>query len=293
MLSIIISSYQPQFYNALEKNISETCGIDYEIIKIENPGTMSITHAYNQGALKAKFPYLLFLHEDVIFHSKDWGNKLVKHLKNEQIGIVGIAGSSYIPTAPSGWHIPSDHHNHVHIIQNIKDRSNPAPLSTFKNGEISKKTLAVDGVFMAVKKANIPNPIFNKNVIGFHGYDLDFSLRTAKKFQNIIIADILLEHFSPGKPDQSLFENNIKIRKNLGSNFNDKIVPDIETKAFIAHIENSNLYNGISLKNLFKTLYFLPVGKIKLKDYFTIFKHYYNYLTFKKDYTEKYNYKKI
>lgn len=293
MLSIIISSYQPEFYNALEKNISETCGIAYEIIKIDNPGTMSITAAYNKGVLKAQFPYLLFLHEDLIFHTKDWGRKLIAHLQNPKTGIVGIAGSSYIPTAPSGWHIPSDYHNHVHIIQNIKDKSNPAPLSTFKNGDVTKNAIAIDGVFMAINKANIPSPIFNENVKGFHGYDLDFSLQTAKKYQNYIVSDILLEHFSRGKPDQTLFENNIQIRAAHGNNFNVKNESDIERKAFIAFVEQHNLFKGISIQNLMRTLRFFPVGKIKLKDYFIIFRHYYNYLKFKKNYTEKYNYKKI
>lgn len=62
MLSIIISSYQPQFYSALEKNIAETIGIPYEIIKIDNPNLMGICEAYNKGASLSKYDYLLFVH---------------------------------------------------------------------------------------------------------------------------------------------------------------------------------------------------------------------------------------
>ena len=65
MLSIIISSYQPHYYTALEKNIAATCGVEYELIKIDNPGLMGLCQAYNKGAEKAKYEYLLFLHEDV------------------------------------------------------------------------------------------------------------------------------------------------------------------------------------------------------------------------------------
>ena len=50
MLSIIISSYQPQNFSAIEKNIAETCGILYEIIKVDNKNLMGKCAAYNIGA---------------------------------------------------------------------------------------------------------------------------------------------------------------------------------------------------------------------------------------------------
>ncbi|HBR11511.1 MAG TPA: hypothetical protein DD740_04740 [Chryseobacterium sp.] len=76
MLSIIISSYQPDYFAALEKNIAETCGIPYEIVKIDNPGVMGICEAYNKGAALAQYENLLFLHEDVEFETKDWGGDI-------------------------------------------------------------------------------------------------------------------------------------------------------------------------------------------------------------------------
>ncbi|MFX5306134.1 glycosyltransferase, partial [Acinetobacter baumannii] len=62
---------------------------------------MSITEAYNSGAEKSTFENLLFLHEDIIFYTRNWGNKLLHHLQKESTGIVGVAGSSYVPFAPS------------------------------------------------------------------------------------------------------------------------------------------------------------------------------------------------
>ena len=103
MLSIIISSYQPTFFNALKENIGETCGIPFEVIKIENNGQMGICEAYNRGAEKAQYDNLLFLHEDVLFHTKNWGNTLINLLKKGNTGTVGLAGSNYVPYAPSTW----------------------------------------------------------------------------------------------------------------------------------------------------------------------------------------------
>ena len=94
MLSIIVSSYQPENFSALEKNIAETCGVDYELIKIDNPGIMGIPKAYNKGAKKARFENLLFLHEDVLFHTQNWGENvagvlsILSILAKATIGIV-------------------------------------------------------------------------------------------------------------------------------------------------------------------------------------------------------------
>ena len=121
MLSIRISSYQPQFYSALEKNIAETIGIPYEIIKIDNPNLMGICEAYNKGASLSKYDYLLFVHEDVIFHTKEWGQKLINHLKLENVGVIGVAGSNYVPIAPIGWYLPDNSYNFLNYIQNDKN----------------------------------------------------------------------------------------------------------------------------------------------------------------------------
>lgn len=78
IISIIISSYQPNYFLALEKNIAETIGIPYEIIKIDNPNTMGICEAYNKGASKAQFENLLFIYEDILFQTKYWGRVIDK-----------------------------------------------------------------------------------------------------------------------------------------------------------------------------------------------------------------------
>ena len=103
MLSIIISSYQPHYYIALEKNIADTIGIPYEIIKIDNPRIMGICEAYNRGAEKAQYDFLLFLHEDVLFETQDWGKELIELLNLENCGAIGVAGTDYYGYVPYQW----------------------------------------------------------------------------------------------------------------------------------------------------------------------------------------------
>lgn len=284
MISIIISSYQPNFFNALEKNISETCGVEHEIIKIDNHNLMSISEAYNKGASKAQFPHLLFLHEDILFHTEGWGTKFIEYLTQKSAGIIGVAGGGYVPAAPCGWNVHNEQYKHLHLIQNNKKGDAPKLINTFVESEKSIECYAIDGVFMGMTKEKFNKYKFNEEIKGFHGYDLDLSLRVAKKYRNYVIGNILIEHFSHGSADQAWFENNIQIRKKLGNNYHPYKNADIETKIFINFLELFFKYYGITLKNILQSLFFLPLGKVNGQHYLTITKQYYYHLRYKKLY---------
>lgn len=252
MISIIISSYQDKFYSALEKNIAKTIGVAYEIIKIDNPNTMGLCEAYNKGASKSQYDFLLFIHEDVIFHTKNWGDLLLSHLNKENIGVIGVAGSNYVPKAPIGWHLPDNRFNFLNLIQNNKSTTNP---KLFSNIITPKHVFAIDGVFMALKKSIYLDYCFDDNLKGFHGYDLDFSLRIAQKYQNLVINDILIEHFSIGNPDLEWYNANVYVRKKINYHYNyyDK---EIEKLVFISFMKNTFKYFGFNYNVFFKLLRF-------------------------------------
>lgn len=265
MLSIVVSSHNKSFFNALTKNIEHTCGTVTEIIKIDNPGTMGLCKAYNKGALQASFPNILFLHEDVEFREKNWGQRLINHLNDAETGIIGLAGSSYVPVAPSGWFIAKQ-----------------------KNNSQKTKAFAVDGVFLAMRLKHFKEFSFNENVQGFHGYDLDISLRVAKKYNNYIVNDILIDHFSAGKPNQQWLDNNIQIRKNIGNTYQNVINSTLEKTAYINFVKAYFSYYKITSTNILKTFEFYPFTKIKLNDHFEILKMYYFLLKYRKMYHKKY-----
>ena len=205
MLSIIISSYQPHYYIALEKNIADTIGIPYEIIKIDNPGIMGICEAYNRGAEKAQYDYLLFLHEDVLFETKDWGLILTQLLSKKSIGCVGLAGGDYVSTYPLPWW-QNKERRFFHLNQ----------ISTNEEKKINRLTehknvIFLDGVFIACRRNIFLETRFSDYLQGFHGYDMDFSWRASQTHQNIVSHEITLTHFSAGHPNIEWFKSLILI----------------------------------------------------------------------------------
>lgn len=287
MLSIIISSYQKHYFDQLVKNISETIGdgFRYEIIQIWNPNLMSITEAYNLGAKRSKYENYLFLHEDIIFYTKKWGEKLISHLEEKNTGIIGVAGSSYVPAAPSSWTV-AEKYNFVKILQGNKENNEAVNINSAK--DYRTKVFAVDGVFLAIKKVYFDDIEFDETLKGFHGYDLDFSLRTSKKFQNYIINDILIKHFSGGNLDKPWLDTNIRIREKLGSDFNRIIDPEVEKSVFKSFLFNYFEFYPINLKNILFTLKFYP-KKLNFKDHLEIAKKYFNYIRYSKKINHKHS----
>ncbi|MCG7281481.1 glycosyltransferase family protein [Chryseobacterium taklimakanense] len=226
MISVVISSYQPKYFTALEKNIAETVGIPYEIIKIDNPGLMGICEAYNKGALQAAYPFLLFLHEDVEFVTTDWGKILVEVLSTQNIGVVGLAGSNYVPNVPSPfWAITEN--NFLHIIQLNGQES----VHTFELIE-DKAVFSLDGVFLGVTKLVFEEFKFSKSLHGFHGYDLDFSIRVASKYINLVTSKISAKHFSTGNANKEWLENVILARNFYKIPSSQKTIVKNEIKAY-------------------------------------------------------------
>lgn len=286
MISIIISSYLPRYFAALEKNIAETIGVPYEIIRINNPGLMGICEAYNQGAEKAQYDYLLFSHEDILFHTQDWGEKLMAHLDRPDAGIIGLAGSSYVPVAPSSWTV-SEKYNSVNILQGNKENESSYLIRRTKSR--MNPVYAVDGVFMAIRKNNFIPYKFNEELKGFHGYDLDLSLRISKKLQNYVVDDILIEHFSKGNLDKTWLDTNIGIRQKLGSDFQKEIDNETEKNIFLGFLYKYFEYYPVNRKNILFTLKFYPFKYLSFKQNILILKRYFNYIRYASGINKKLN----
>lgn len=212
MISVIVCSIEEHLFNRFSESLAKTIGVDYELIRIENQKEkLPIAKAYNKGASQASFDFLVFVHEDVVFHTDNWGGELVNRFQLlNNPGVLGIAGSNYLPISPSYWWIPDPTRRFSNYMDNHESgkigegkhrnsgHSNPVPV------------FLLDGMFLGMKKEVFKKVKFDESLEGFHGYDTSICLRSAEKFQNYFIPDILIEHFSPGKPNTTWLLNTVK-----------------------------------------------------------------------------------
>jgi len=199
MISIIISTQDKVLLDRLSENINETIGVDFEIVAIENKGLYSICEAYNTGVSKSNFPYLCFVHEDVLFKTKDWGIRLISIMKNDPaIGLIGIAGTKFRSTYPSAIGQGPGLRKFL--------RGNIYHWDTYKDFDISNQqkelddVVCIDGVFMFSKKEVFEYCRFDDKLLThFHGYDIDFSLQVFfQSFRVVVDRSVLIAHYSNG-----------------------------------------------------------------------------------------------
>jgi len=215
MLSIIVCSRNKNLPKDFVDNILNTVGVVYEIIPIDNSENQySIFSAYNIGFAKSKYPYICFVHEDVFFHTTNWGEKVIAHLQNPNTGIIGLAGAGIVTRVPASWS------SLLSLSENIiqSDRSGKKETEIFRlplnYTKSIRSVILLDGVFMCMRRELMEKIRFDETLNGFHGYDFDISIQsTVKGYVNNVIYDIVLEHFSRGKTDKLYYKNLITVFK--------------------------------------------------------------------------------
>lgn len=211
MISLIICSRYPDKLDGLKKNVAKTIGTEYEFVIIDNSDNRyNIFSAYNEGVGRSKGDILCFMHEDLVFHSKKWGNRVITHLDNNEIGLIGVAGGFYLPNIPiiTLW----DSVCTSHMIQGITVKNKYYRLnSLYTNNTEKKKALevvAVDGFWFCIKKSMFENIRFDDNTFhDFHCYDLDICMQVLNQNLKIVVVfDILIEHKSSGNANESFYD---------------------------------------------------------------------------------------
>lgn len=215
MISVIICSINSRFCQQLKNNIAETIGVPYEVIAIDNrESNNGICKVYNIGASRASYPVLCFVHEDVLFKTDKWGQLVVKHLSDEKVGLIGVAGGDSKSLVPSTWST-SFQSNEINIIQHTKSNiSKHVAVSANEVRENSKRVVALDGVFLCTRKDVFEQFQFDEKTLnGFHGYDVDYSLQVFTKYEVRVVPDILIQHFSEGSHSRDWLNSTIIVQK--------------------------------------------------------------------------------
>lgn len=220
MISIIVSTHKPQMLERFSVSLSQSIGVEYELISIENHAKYSICEVYNLGVERSIYPYLCFVHEDVILKTKNWGNRLISILENDpKIGLIGVAGSKFKSTYPlSGWgqgpSLSKYKRGHIYHQLGTADKS----YLNFDESIIFKEVedvVCLDGVFLFSKKEVFMHCRFDdKMLTHFHGYDLDISLQIFfQSYRVLVDRGIELIHFSGGNYSSEYTVANKKIMR--------------------------------------------------------------------------------
>jgi hypothetical protein len=200
MFSILVCSINALYLERLKINLNQKVGQPFELLIWDNLAEPKpITEVYNQLASQAKYPYWCFIHEDISFLTMNWAEHLKKAFEDHpETGLIGIAGAKYKSKTPSGWStglLELDCCNIYHKDENGHEQHiymNPGK-SDFE------PVVNVDGVFIAIRREVWKNAHFNeKDLRGFHLYDIDFSMHVVKNWKAAVVFTIDIMHFTQG-----------------------------------------------------------------------------------------------
>jgi glycosyltransferase involved in cell wall biosynthesis len=212
MLSLIICSQNAVLSNALSRNIEETVGVDHEIVHIDNSQRKySIFEAYNKGVEQAHGEYLCFMHEDISYHSQNWGQAVVNHLSQPFVGAIGVAGGCVIPDRLD-WRF-LDYQTTYLIQGSYTEEENPryyvsSPAKKAKNPSLVQ-VATLDGVWICIRRDLFQQIRFDDQTFhDFHLYDSDICMQINQLGLGVFVTyDVLLEHKSMGVFSDSYQEN--------------------------------------------------------------------------------------
>jgi hypothetical protein len=218
MISIIISSSNPEYLSAVKKNIQETIGVPYEVLAVDNAeGKKGICEVYNTAGAKAKYDVLCFMHEDIVLMTTNWGHKVVEIMSDPEIGLLGVAGSKYKSLFPCGWSCPGIHisRHKVNIIQRFKFEERETTHFVYNSdNEALVQVATIDGVWMCTRKDVFAQFRFDDQLLKrFHGYDLEYSLQVGRRYKVCVTFDLLIDHFSEGNYSREWLEAILLLHK--------------------------------------------------------------------------------
>lgn len=218
MISIIICTANFNRVTEIERNISTTIGVEFELIIIDNSKSeYSIFQAYNLGVKRSRYPILCFMHDDIVYHSDNWGEVVIDYFNSPDTGMIGIGGTRFLSSIPTIWWAGGHKYFNSRsgtICHNSldTDRNNPNESKhNLINPEIKEatKVVTLDGLWFCIRKNLFDVIEFDeRNFDGFHFYDLDISMQINKLRYNLLcIFNIQIEHISDSKLDKTWIVN--------------------------------------------------------------------------------------
>jgi hypothetical protein len=268
-ISIIVCSIKPDVCNRFIENVTSTAGVDIDPIIFDNrEKAWGLCKVYNHCAETAKFPYLCFVHEDVLITTKKWGQLLIDFMdQTESCGVIGVAGGMIAPRNFIGWNTGSEFIRRRYYDPDEKNQkiNSFTDLSIKLDNPIHEsfsKALTLDGVFLFVNAIVWERNKFDaEHFSDFHFYDSDFSFAVAQTRQNYVCMIMDLYHFSCGNKDKTYNKSTMVFQKKWKEKLpvtieNIQIPKDIEIKNAMRLLKTS-IKSGIFFYKCLKHIVYI------------------------------------
>lgn len=216
--------HKPEFIEYLKKSSGFK---KINVIEKINNGEKSLAEVYNEILEESETDIIVFCHDDIYFDTNSWYPKLMKHFEKTDYGIIGMAGTTNMPSSGQWWE------NRKKMIGIVNHESGgkkwESKYSESLNNSITP-VIVLDGVFIAVSKSRIKKK-FNEEFEGFHFYDIPFCFENYLEGVKLgVITNIRITHKSIGATNEQWEKNRQLFEKKYKDNLPVKLPFDSQRR---------------------------------------------------------------
>jgi len=170
-----------------------------QVIEKVNNGEKNLSQVYNEIISESIYDIVVLCHDDIYFDTKNWFKKITRHFEKTDYGILGMAGTTRMPSSGMWW---EDRSKMFGIVNHESEGRKWESKYSDSLGNDIKEVVAVDGVFIALDKTRIKQN-FDESVDGFHMYDINFCFKNFLEGVKIgVITDVRITHKSVGMTNE-------------------------------------------------------------------------------------------
>jgi hypothetical protein len=193
--------HNPEFIEYLKKSSGFK---NIEVIQKVNNGEKSLSQVYNEILEESLNDIVVLCHDDIYFDTTSWYHKVMKHFEKNEYGILGMAGTTYMPKSGRWW---EDRKKMFGIVNHEHEGKKWESKYSSGFGNNIKECVIVDGLFIAINKKKIKKT-FDETVNGFHFYDIEFCFQNFLEGVKIgVITNVRVTHKSIGITNQQWEDN--------------------------------------------------------------------------------------
>jgi len=243
----------PKFQEYLKKSAGHP---KIQVIEKVNNGEKNLSQVYNEIISESIYDVVVLCHDDIYFDTKNWFKKIIKHFEKTEYGILGMAGTTHMPSSGMWW---EDRSKMFGIVNHESEGRKWESKYSDSLGNDVKEVVVVDGVFIALNRTKIKQN-FDESVEGFHMYDINFCFRNFLEGVKIgVITDVRITHKSVGMTNEQWDKNrqifSEKYKNSLPSKIkfnNDNKLNVLIACLFFQKFTGSEMYVFELAKNLVK-----------------------------------------
>jgi hypothetical protein len=245
--------HNPKFIEYLKKSSGNK---KIEVIEKINNGEKSLSQVYNEILEESKTDIVVLCHDDIYFDTTSWYYKLKTHFDNTNYGILGVAGTTEMPSSGQWW---ETRRKMIGIVNHESGGKKWTSKYSEDLGKSIGETVIVDGVFIALSKSRIKHN-FDEEFKGFHFYDIGFCFKNQIEGVKVgVISNIRITHKSIGQTNEQWEENKNLFAQKYGEHLPVKIPFDPNKKLKV-------LLSCISFRNFTGSeLYVFELSKSLIK----------------------------